>query len=147
MKYATVVIIAIFLSNCDGTKITQENNPDAFFEVIYQSANGGKDSESYDIIKSKQALYEQIKMTGLDSQVTQRLNDIDFSEKIVLMLHAGSFNTGGYSIEVSIVEINGDTSYVTVQKSEPKPGEPVTMALTNPFCVVVIDANETIIFK
>ncbi|GGD93383.1 protease complex subunit PrcB family protein [Planktosalinus lacus] len=147
MKYAAVVILAIFLSNCDGTKKTQENNPEAFFEIIHQSENGGKDSESYDIIKSKQALYEQIKMSGLDSQVTQKLNNIDFSEKTVLMLHAGSYNSGGYSIKVSNVEVNGDTSYVTVQKSEPKPGEPVTMALTNPFCVVVINANETIIFK
>ncbi|WP_339609837.1 protease complex subunit PrcB family protein [uncultured Planktosalinus sp.] len=147
MKYATILIVALFLSNCDGTKKTQERDPDASFNIIHQAAYGGKDSESFDIIKSKQALFEQIKLVGLESQFAQKLNDIDFNVKTVLVLHAGSYNTGGYSIGVSNVEVNGTTSYVTVEETSPEPGEPVTMALTNPYCIAVIDSNETIVFK
>jgi hypothetical protein len=56
-------------------------------------------------------------------------------------------NTGGYAITVKNVEINGDTTIVHVMEVGPKPGEMVTMALTNPFSLVIIDKNTNIIFK
>jgi hypothetical protein len=147
MKYLSLILITLMFSNCEGTKNVQENNPNAPFETIEQSAYGGKENQSYEIIRSKADLQKELAGLQLEEKAMNQLRAIDFNNQIVLALHAGTHNTGGFGIEVANVEINGTTSYVTVNKTTPKPGEPVTMALTNPYTIVLIDKNETIVFK
>lgn len=147
MKYLSLFLITLFFSNCEGTKQVQENNPNASFETIEQSAYGGKENQSYEIIRSQSELERELAGLNLEEVPMNKLKAIDFNSKIVLSLHSGTHNTGGFGIEVTNVETNGTTSYVTVNKTSPQPGEPVTMALTNPYCIVVIDKNETIIFN
>lgn len=147
MKYMLLILITLMFSNCEGTKKVLENNPSAPFETIEQSAYGGKESKSYDIIRSQAELQKELANLHLEEKAMNQLNAIDFDIHLVLALHAGTYNTGGYGIEVTNVEIKGTTSYVSVQITEPEPGEPVTMALTNPYTIVLIDKNESIVFK
>lgn len=147
MKYLSLFLITLLFSNCEGTKQFQENNPDAPFETIEESAYGGKENQSYEIIRSQSELEKELAGLNLDEVLINKLKTVDFNSKIILSLHLGTHNTGGFGIAVSNVQINGTTSYVTVNKTTPKPGEPVTMALTNPYCIVVIDKNETVVFK
>ncbi|MCR9183577.1 MAG: protease complex subunit PrcB family protein [Flavobacteriaceae bacterium] len=147
MKYVTVLFIALIFSNCEGTKQTQENNPNADFEIIMQSDYGGKETKSYEIITSQSELNKALEGIQMEEVAMNKMKAIDFSKQVVLSLHSGLHNTGGYSIGVENVEVNGTTTYVTVKHSTPNLGEPVTMALTNPFCIAVIDKNETIVFN
>lgn len=147
MKYLSLLLITLMFSNCQGTKNVKQNNQNTPFETIAQSAYGGKESKSYEIIRSQAEMQKGLENMQLDEKTRNQLNKIDFETHIILVLHAGTFNTGGYGIEVTNVEINGATSYVTLQLTEPEIGEPVTMALTNPYTIVSIDKNETIIFK
>ncbi len=147
MKYLSLFLISLLFSNCEGTKQVQENNPNASFETVVQSAYGGKENQSYEIIKSHSELERELAGLNLEEVPKNKLKAVDFKSKIVLLLHSGTHNTGGFGIEVTNVEINGTTSYVTINKTSPNPGEPVTMALTNPYCIVIIDKNETIVFK
>lgn len=147
MKYIAFFITILAFSNCDSTRQTQYNNPNASFDTVVESDYGGKEEKSYTIIKSKAELNEELAVLNLEENALKRLKAVDFKNQIVLSLHMGLRNTGGFSIKVSNVEVNGNTTYVTIQETKPKPGENVTMALTNPFTIAVIDANENIIFN
>lgn len=147
MKYLSILVTLFLFTNCDSTRQTQNNNPNASFETVYESEYGGKEEKNYTIIRSKSELVNELTNLNLEESVLNRLSEVDFNNQIVLSLHMGTNNTGGYSLKVSKVEVNGNTSFVTITGTSPKPGENVTMALTQPFCLVIIDANETIIFN
>lgn len=134
-------------SNCDSARQTQYNNPDGPFEIVFESDYGGKEEKNYTIIKNKADLKNELARLHLEESTINRLNTVDFDKQLILSLHMGTRNTGGYSIKVSNVEINGNITYVTITENTPKPEEMVTMALTQPFCIVLIDVNENIVFN
>tara|TARA_R110000850_G_scaffold268138_1_gene399424 strand:+ start:22748 stop:23173 length:426 start_codon:yes stop_codon:yes gene_type:complete len=135
------------LSNCDSSKKTQQNNPNAEFTVLHKSEYGGKDGKCYDIIKNNNDRTQLLLSLNLDEETAQQLKGVDLNTHTILALHMGQHNTGGYSIDISNVEENGDTTYVTVEEKGPEPGAMVTMALTNPYCIALVEKNETIVFK
>lgn len=147
MKYFSIFITILLFSNCESTKQTQENNPDAPYETILESDYGGLEAKSYRVIRSKSELGNELSLLNLDESTLNRLKTVDFKKQVVLSLHMGTRNTGGYGIKVSNVEINGNTTYVKIEEQSPNPDDMVTMALTQPFCLVVIDSNENIIFN
>jgi hypothetical protein len=147
MKFIPIFMTLFLFANCDSTRQTQYNNPNAPFDTVLESDYGGNDEKSYAIITSKSDLKKEIAGLTLDEATINRLNAVDFRNQVVLSLHMGTRNTGGYGIKVSDVEINGNTTFVDIQETSPGPGEMVTMALTQPFCLVIIDANENIVFK
>lgn len=147
MKYISILITLFMFSNCDSAKQTQYSNPDGPFETVLESDYGGKEEKNYSIIKTKADLKNELVRLNLDESTINRLKAVDFEKQFILSLHMGTRNTGGYSIKVSNVEINGNTTYVTITENTPKPEEMVTMALTQPFCLVLIDVNENIIFN
>lgn len=147
MKYLSVFFTLILFANCDSARQTQYNNPNAPFDTVFESDHGGKEQKSYAVIRSNSELKSEIASLNLEEETLNRLNAIDFRKQAVLSLHMGTRNTGGYGVKVSGVEINGNTTFVKIKEISPKPGEMVTMALTQPFCIVVIDANENIVFN
>lgn len=147
MKYLPFFLIALLFSNCEGTKKTPENTTNTNYEIIVQSDYGGKETRSYEVIKSQSELDKALEGIYLEEAAVSKIKAVDFSKQMVLSLHSGLHNTGGYSIEVENIEVKGSTTYVTVKTTSPKPDEPVTMALTNPFCIAVIDLNENVVFK
>lgn len=147
MKFVSIFMTLFLFANCDSTRQTQNNNPNASFDTVLESDYGGKEEKNFTIIKTKADLKNELATLNLEESTINRLKAVDFDKQLILSLHMGARNTGGYGIEVSNVEINGDTTYVTIIEKSPKPEEMVTMALTQPFCIVVIDTNETIIFN
>lgn len=63
---------------------------------------------------------------------------LDFSQQSVVAVYMGEQRTGGYSIEITGVELVNGTLKVTVKQSRPAPGAIVTQALTQPFHMVRI---------
>lgn len=147
MKYVCFFLLIIIFSNCESTKQAQNKQPSSSFEIIVQSPYGGKETKSYEIIENQEQMNQALKNLRLEDIHTQKLNTIDFKKQAALFLHAGTYNTGGYSIEVEQIEIDKSTTYVTVKTNSPKPEEPVTMAITNPFCIALIDKNNNIQFR
>lgn len=147
MKYISFFLLTLFFSNCESTKKTPENTTNTNFEIIAQSDYGGKETKTYEVIKSQSELDKALEGIYLEEAITNKIKAVDFSTQMVLSLHAGLHNTGGYSIGVENVEIKGSTTYVMIKTISPNPDEPVTMALTNPFCIALIDTNENVVFK
>lgn len=140
------LVLLMTFSNCDSTKKTQHNNPNADYTILLKSEYGGKEEKSYDIIKNNSERAQLLLTLKEDDSILQQLKDIDLNKHIILALHMGQKNTGGFSIGVSNVEENGDTTYVTLEEESPEPGAMVTMALTTPYCIALIDKNETVVF-
>lgn len=139
-------IVGIFLFSCNTNKNTP-NHSDASFDVVIESAYGGKDEKSYEVIKSKSDLENETKNMMFDDVVLSKLASIDFNKKMIISLHSGLKNTGGYAIQVKSVEVKGDTTLVTVFESSPAADDMVTMALTNPYTLVILDKNKNVLFN
>lgn len=63
---------------------------------------------------------------------------LDFAGQSVVVASLGEKNTGGYSVEVTGVELVNGKLKVTVHESKPGPGAMVTQALTQPYHIVRI---------
>lgn len=147
MTKMTFLLLSIVLISCNSTKKTADGSPTADYEVLYQQAYGGHDEKSNEVIKDKEALDKMLSQGAITDEQKAGLETIDFDKKMVVVLHSGTKNTGGYDIGVASVRVNGETTYVVIDETGPKPGENVTMALTNPYCIVLLDKNEHVVFE
>ena len=64
---------------------------------------------------------------------------IDWNKQMVLLVEAGQKNTGGYSVEITGREIKDKVLTVKWKLNAPKPGSPVTQAITHPAIVVLVE--------
>lgn len=64
---------------------------------------------------------------------------VDFTKELVIGAFFGRKPSGGYGISVASVERIGADLYVRTERRSPAPGQPVTLALTSPFQIVVVD--------
>jgi hypothetical protein len=64
------------------------------------------------------------------------LPSVDFRRETLLVVMMGQRPTGGYSLDVRGVTIEGGDLFVDVAFVEPPPGAITTMALTNPWTVI-----------
>jgi len=150
MKYFLLLLIPIFLG-CNCTKRTTENGAVAEnqFEILFESPYGGKDDRFFETIHSAEEFNKLISspLFQNDEEFVKRFAAIDFEKEAVIVLNMGLKNTGGYAISVEEVVKKDNTTYVKVRETLPEPGSPVTMVLTNPFCIAIIKTNENIVFQ
>lgn len=147
MKYIPIFLSLLLFSNCNSKKKSIEYSDNSLFNVLVESPYGGNDEQHFTVIRSSSELKAAIADVFLEEEVLKNLNEIDFNTKDLLSLHLGTRNTGGFGIEVSNVEVKGNTTYVSIIETKPKPGEMVTMALTQPYSLVLINKNENIVFN
>jgi hypothetical protein len=96
-----------------------------------------------DVIRSPEEL---AKVTGqpadaAEKALTQALkvDKIDWQTQMVVVVTGGTKNTGGYSVEITGVTLKGDALTVSWKLNTPKPGQPVTQAITHPAQAVLVE--------
>ncbi len=62
--------------------------------------------------------------------------DVDFERETVLAVYVGQKPTGGYSVSVRSVSIDGGDLYVDLVQNRPQAGSMTTQALTSPWLMV-----------
>lgn len=138
-----ILSVVIFTLSCaSNTKI---DNAD--FEVIYKSSYLGKSDKGFELIQTYKTYSELIKRLELEEVEDEYFFDIDFSNQSILVVYLGERNTGGYSIDVSNIYWNKNNLVVETSETKPQKGEMVTMAITNPYCIVKIPKTPTVILK
>ena len=73
--------------------------------------------------------------------------EVDFSKEMVIAIFSGEKPTGGYSIEITKVELDKDEVTIFFEEVSPEPGQPVTEALTQPFHIVKINRIDDLLVK
>lgn len=138
-----ILSVVIFTLSCaSNTKIDNAN-----FEVIYNSNYLGKGEKGFELIQNYKTYSELIKRLELEEVEDEDFFDIDFSNQSILVVYLGERNTGGYSIDVSNIYWNKNNLIVQTSETKPQKGEMVTMAITNPYCIVKIPKTSTVILK
>jgi hypothetical protein len=66
---------------------------------------------------------------------------IDFTSEKAVFLFGGQRSTGGYSVEVRGVTLEGDTLVVDGGVKAPPPGSITTQALTSPYAVIAVESR------
>ena len=141
MKKVIVYSFVIILFSCSSKK--QEK--DVSFETIYTSFYGGNEEYGYQIIDNDKDYTTEMNRLGIEGELEGK--SIDFKKNNILFLHLGLKNLGGYNIDVEKIEVM-DKDLIIYQKiTSPIKGENVTMALTNPYCVVKVPKAENYIVK
>ena len=76
------------------------------------------------------------------------LSKINFEKEALIFVFAGTFNTGGYSINVdSIKRIGKNKISAVFSISSPSPDSIVTQALTHPSIIVSLKVSKTDIIQ
>jgi hypothetical protein len=71
-----------------------------------------------------------------------KVESIDWSKQMVIVISGGTQRTGGYSVEVKSLEVKDGKLIVNWKLNSPAPGSFVTQALTTPMVAVLVDRFE-----
>lgn len=140
--YLIPIVLVVFACNSMKKSSVAESEKTDLCTTLYSSTYNGRTTESTLIIKNQadlNALFESVN--------TEERPNLDFSKNQVVALFLGQKNNGGYRISIDRVEEEDGKLTVFKKVESPKPGENVTMALTNPLVIAVIHSKKEIIFK
>ena len=138
-----ILLLTLFLMSC----ATNQKSNDIDYKILYSGQNGITEELDYILIKNNQNYIDVIKKLNVSEEFYSELLDIDFSKNNICVLLLGQRNTGGYSIEVESLKLIKGILYIKKKEISPGKGEMVTMALTNPYCIVVVPKKKKIIVK
>jgi len=124
--FVVIVLITnyIIISNTNSTKID--------FETLSKGSYSSYEEPANYVMNS----YGELKELKLE------ISEIDFSKSTAIAVFMGEFNTGGYAIEITEIIEKENKIIIKVIKTFPKPGQPVTQALSQPYHIVKIEKIE-----
>lgn len=148
-------LLLVLLLSCSASKNLPKNNNrkqiisnGVSYELLAQSAVGGFDVPQIKVIKEQKALEEVFGYVNRIRKPGFVIPTIDFEKETIVAVFMGKKTSGGYSVSIDQVKDVGDEKIeVTVQEEKPKKGEMVTMAITQPFCIVKLNTDKELIFK
>ena len=137
MKHILFLMICIFTVSC--SKLDENLLGQVPFTILYEGEYSLITQKDTWVIKNEYA-WEEFKTHSFTD--FELVDILDFNSQIVLAVSQGQQNTGGFSIYISEILEFEDHLEVNVQESSPLPGHEVTLALSQPFQIVVIDKTE-----
>jgi len=138
-KIITLSLLLVFFVGCKTAAPTIGG--EGTFDILKQETNGGKEKKANLFIDSQDklnALYAELNISDVPT--------IDFTTSNVVALFMGQKNTGGYSISVGKIILDGESDTATVQIIESEPQDMATMALTEPYCIAKISKSKKVEF-
>ena len=142
MKKLLTLIVLFILASCKVSVVNNFNTDMAIaFEILKQETYGGPEQNGTTVVTSQQQLQELYNKLGWND-----IPQIDFTKNNVVALFMGEKRTGGYSIGIKKVTIEGNTAIVTSVETKPQEGN-VTMAITSPYCIALIPKTQKVTIK
>lgn len=111
------------------------------FDILKQETNGGREKKANVFIDSQDklnALYAELNISDVPT--------IDFTTSNVVALFMGQKQTGGYSISLGKIILDGESNTATVQIIESEPQDMAMMMLTTPYCIAKISKSKKVEF-
>lgn len=141
MKKIILVLIAIVLASCSGTKKTSDSKE--LYEVLTEQSDGGGNIKFFEILSEP----NEIKMLENDPLLKDKMKQSDISNSNYVILNMGEKNSGGYSIGVEKVEETDKNIIITIKENNPSPDAMVTQVISYPYTVVRIHSKKEIVIK
>ena len=88
-----------------------------------------------------------IEFLKIDESEYNKLVSVNFNTNDVVVVYQGQKNTGGYSIDVAEIHWENELLMVKTIEAIPEAGKPVTMAITNPYCITIIPKAKSLIIE
>jgi len=146
MRSTAFIILALFLYNCSSTKNITEKTTNVNFKEIINETQGGYNTAKFLVIKEEQSTLEAYMQINKIRKPGFETPSINYKKQMVLALFMGQKSSGGYGISVN--HIQESNSIITVFVNERKPEVMATMAITSPFCFVVMKkSDKKIVFE
>lgn len=148
------VILFLFIG-CSSSKdvidnsVSKSNNNQVVFEQLVQSSIGGYVHPQIKVIKEQKELEETFNYVNKSRKPGFPIPDkINFSRETIVAIFMGQKNTGGYSVSVAKVEEQENKIKIFVTEESPGKNDMVTMAITQPFCIVKVNnADKEFVFE
>ncbi|MFP9098512.1 protease complex subunit PrcB family protein [Flavobacterium sp. RHBU_24] len=142
MKKITAIFLIIFTAlACCAKKEAMVDNGKTF-SILKQSEHGGKETAGFEKVTDASS-FKQL-CTALN---IENIPEADFSKSDVVAVYMGQRNTGGYSITIESMRVDGDTTYLKKKETKPEPGGMVSMALTAPYVIVAIPKTGKVVIE
>lgn len=141
-KAIIAILITLILVACSSASGTDTSAETMDFVVLVQEGApvGGTFTEKQvKVISNQDSLNQQSEIYGVEYFT------VDFSSSKVLIVDMGQRITGGYSVDVTSIEIHPGNVRANVVLTVPGAGCIVTEALTNPFMFVEVGTRQEIL--
>lgn len=125
----------MLIVSCNSSKTSSEQN-DLKFDVILEHATGGRITKDIVIvtdINTLEAIYSDI---SVNHKPNYEIPVINFETELIVVFFMGEKNSGGYSISVNTLTESDNYINVNYQETSPEPTDMVTMAITQPYCII-----------
>ena len=130
------MLALLFLASaCTNTGAAAVADPR--FRTVANAAYPSR-TEAGAVVAADETAYRQ----ALDSLIgSGEAPAVDFAVETAVFLFGGQRSTGGYSVEVRGVRLEGDTLVVDGGVMGPPPGSITTQALTSPYAVLAVESR------
>ena len=132
------VSLLLFLFSCSNadeiTSISFETLSNDFYSQQVQE-------ENY-VVKDKEGFNQLLDLVG-NENLAITVEDIDFSEDMVVAVFMGEKPTGGYSIKIQDVLKNKDNLEFLIKVEEPGPDDMVAQVITSPYHIIKLERFDT----
>ena len=123
---------------------SRPDSPEFSWKVIARGAMSAyKDPAPYALLATSERSFEQYVWPLARGNRLPRPAppEIDFDRQSVAAFFWGLKHSGGYSIDVAGVDLNGDVLEVRLVLKRPAPGMIVTQALTSPYVLIAVEGK------
>jgi len=139
-KIITLSLLLVFFAACKTAAPTLGG--DGSFDILNKETNGGREKAANIVIRSQEelnALYTELNISDVPT--------IDFTTSNVVALFMGQKKTGGYSIGIGKIILDGESNTATVQIIESEPEDMAMMMITTPYCIAKISKSKKVAFE
>jgi hypothetical protein len=135
MRLFAAFAMLFFASACTTAGAAAAADPR--FRTVGNAAYASR-TERGAVVAADEAAYRN----AWDSMIgTGEAPAIDFAAETAVFLFGGQRSTGGYSVEVRGVTLEGDTLIIDGGVKAPPPGSITTQALTSPYAVLAVESR------
>ena len=134
-------ILFLFFTSCIAPKV---NIVQPTFSTIYKNSYSGNEKSGYLHVTNNEEYIKLIESLKIEESEFNKLVTVNFKENDIVILYQGQKNTGGYSIDVTAIHWEKDILWIKKNETIPEAGKPVTMTLTNPYCITIIPKAKNI---
>ena len=151
MKHIFFILVTSFLFSCKTTQTISSvaTTPQLIPFVELSTGINGDFSKKKNTIITNQKEYNTAWAAAFSRFSDQpKPAQIDFKNKIILLVTMGEKNSGGYTIKIDSIEENEKNIIVTILETSPGKGCITTSMMTYPYQMVEVkNSNKEVIFK